>query len=553
MENHSSKNIRNSLSIVRLPILLAVTLAGGILIGAAFFGGRPRYSGDVVRNLNKFREIMTWIDNAYVDSVNTDTLVDYTLEKMMTHLDPHSVYIPQKEVAESKAALESGFDGIGVEFNTFNDTVFVINVIPGGPSELAGIRSGDRLIRADGMNLTGKKIDNKAIFSKLRGNRGSVVKLEIQRRGEKNLLAFNITRGRIPSFSVSAGYMINEHTGYIKIDRFAESTYTEFKNSLASLKKQGMTQLMLDLRGNGGGFKDRATNIVDELIGGNKLIVRTDGKNPQFDEETYSKRDGLFEKGAVILLVDENSASASEIVAGALQDHDRALIVGRRTFGKGLVQTPVDLTDGSQIRITVSRYYTPSGRCIQKPYSIYDNDSDDRYKHGELFSQDSIKFDKKQAFKTDEGRTVYGGGGIIPDVFVGADTTYRTKYLYQLIGKNIVAEYAFRYALNHKNQLNKDSFEHYLTGFKVTDSMLADITAMASASGIARNESQWNRSKEYVRNQTKALIASYVWETRSSMAGLRNELYETLNSTDLTYQKALSYFPQADQMARRQQ
>lgn len=547
MENHSDKNIRNSPSIIRLPLLLAITMAGGILIGATFFGGRPKYSGDLVRNLNKFREVISWIDNAYVDSVNTDTLVDYGLEKMMTRLDPHSVYIPKKEVAAAKAQLESGFDGIGVEFNIFNDTVFVINAIPGGPAAKAGLRSGDRMIKADGTLLTGKKIDNQTIFSKLRGQGGTPVKLEIQRRGEKNLLPFTVTRGRIPTYSISAAYMIDPQTGYIKIDRFAESTYTEFRNTLASLKKEGMTRLMLDLRGNGGGFKDRATNIVDELLGGNKLIVKTNGKSPQFDEETFASKEGLFEKGAVVLLIDENSASASEIVAGALQDHDRALLVGRRTFGKGLVQTPIDLSDGSQIRITVSRYYTPSGRCIQKPYAIYE--SDDRYKDGELFVADSVKFDKKQAFKTDHGRPVYGGGGIIPDVFVPIDTTYRTRYLYQLAGKNVIAEYAFRYALDHKAQLSGQSFKEYLQKFSVTDAMLNEVVAMAAASGIKRNESEFNRSKGYVRDQIKALVASYVWEKRATTAGLRNELYQVLNANDPLYKKALGGFPQADQMA----
>ncbi|SDL71446.1 S41 family peptidase [Siphonobacter aquaeclarae] len=547
MENHSDKNIQNSPSAVRLPMLLAATLAGGILIGATFFGGRPAYSGDIVRNLNKFREVLTWIDNAYVDSVSTDTLVDYGLEKMMTHLDPHSVYIPRKEVAAAKSQLESGFDGIGVEFNIFNDTVFVINAIPGGPSALAGIRSGDRLLKADGTSLAGKDVDNRLIFSKLRGMKGSVVKLDIQRRGEKDLLHFNVTRGRIPSYSVSAGYLIDDKTGYIKIDRFAESTYNEFRQVLSDLKNQGMQRLLLDLRGNGGGFKDRATNIVDELVGGNKLIVRTDGKGTQFDEETYARKDGLFEKGPVVLLVDENSASASEIVAGALQDHDRALLVGRRTFGKGLVQTPVDLSDGSEIRITVSRYYTPSGRCIQKPYSIYDSDDEDRYKHGELFYADSIKLDKKQAFKTDGGRTVYGGGGIVPDIFVSADTSYRTPYLYQLAARNIMAEYAFNYALSHKQDLSKMPFREYLGSFQVTDRMLADVVTMASASGIRRNDTQFARCKGYLREQLKALIASYIWEKKSG--GLRNELYQVLNANDPTYKKALACFPQASQMA----
>jgi carboxyl-terminal processing protease len=550
VEDHQSKNIRNSPATVRLPILLALTLAGGMLIGATFFGGSARRAGDTLRYATKYREILTWIENSYVDPVDADSLVDFSIKQMLEHLDPHSTYIPQAEVAAARSQLEGGFDGIGVEFNQFNDTVYVINAIPGGPSATAGIRSGDRLLRADTTSLVGPKVNNQVIFSRLRGPKGSQVKLVVQRPGEKQPLTFTVNRGRIPSYSIQAAYLVDPQTGYVKIDRFSETTYDEFRNAVTSLKKQGMTRLMIDLRGNGGGYKDRATNIVDELVSGSKLILRTDGKAPQFDEDTYAQRPGGFESGPVVVLIDENSASASEIVAGALQDQDRALIVGRRSFGKGLVQTPVDLSDGSQIRLTVSRYYTPSGRSIQKPYAVYDHEDEQRLKSGELFYADSIKFDTTKTFKTVGGRTVYGGGGIAPDVFVPVDTSYRTQYLYQLAGKNILAAYAFRYALENRSTLSKQSFTEYNRTFTVSESMLNDLLQLAKSSGIAPRPAEFNRSKGYLQTQLKALIASYVWERRSG-SGLRNELYQVLNTNDPTFRKALQSFGQAEALATR--
>jgi carboxyl-terminal processing protease len=550
VEDHSSKNIRNSPATVRLPIILALTLAGGMLLGATFFGGRAPRSGDTLKYAAKYREILSWIENAYVDPVDSDSLVDYSIKQMLGHLDPHSTYIPKAEVAAARSQLEGGFDGIGVEFNQFNDTVYVINAIPGGPAASVGIRSGDRLLRADTTALVGAGVTNQLIFSRLRGPRGSQVRIEVQRPGERDPLTFTVNRGRIPSYSIPASYLVDAQTGYIKIDRFSETTFDEFRNAVAALKKQGMTRLMIDLRGNGGGYKDRATNLVDELVGGNKLILRTDGKAPQFDEDTYARRPGLFEQGPVVVLIDENSASASEIVAGALQDHDRALIVGRRSFGKGLVQTPIDLADGSQIRLTVSRYYTPSGRSIQKPYAVYDHEDEQRLKSGELFYADSIKFDTTKTFRTTGGRIVYGGGGIAPDVFVPVDTSYRTQYLYQLAGKNILAAYAFRYVLNNRPTISKLSFDEYNRNFRVTDAMLNDLTRLAAASGIPLRSADFARSKAYLQTQLKALIASYTWERRTG-SGLRNELYQVLNANDPTFRRGLESFGQAESLATR--
>ncbi len=531
-------------------MLLGLTLAAGMLLGATFFGGGKRSTGDILKNYTRYREILSWIDHSYVDSVDTDSLVDFSLKKMLEHLDPHSSYIPASEVAFARSQLDAGFDGIGVEFNIFQDTVYVVNTMPGGPSEAAGVRPGDKLLVADGTPLTGPKLDNKLVFSKLRGPRGTQVVLNVQRRGQKELIPITVSRNRITSYSVVAGYLVDDKTGYVKILSFSESTYTEFRTVLAGLKKQGMERLLLDLRGNGGGYKDRATNLVDELLGGNRLIVYTDGKNPQYDDRTFAKREGLFEKGAVVVLVDENSASASEIVAGALQDNDRALIVGRRSYGKGLVQSPVTISDGSELRLTISRYYTPSGRSIQKPYGIYEKDDEMRLKSGELFHADSIKFDPNLKYKTTGGRTVYGGGGITPDVFIPLDTLFNTPYLRKLFNKNLVQEYALAYAEDHRKALEKQSFKQYFEEFRVNDAMIADLSALAAGSGVEPNAEELARSKDYLRTQIKALVARQVWE-KQHFTGLRNEFYRIITTNDKTYQQALRYFDQAEVMAKK--
>lgn len=546
--------IQNSTSTVRLPILLSITLAGGLLLGAAIFGGRNNNANNLAKSVTKYREILGWIENSYVDSVGTDTLVDFSIKKMLEKLDPHTAYIPQKEVAMARSQLESGFDGIGVEFNVFNDTVQVVAPLTGGPSEAAGILAGDKIVKADDTALTGKKLTNALIYGKLRGPRGSQVRLEIVRKGVKTPLVFNITRDKIPTFSVDAGYMMDAQTGFIKVTRFSESTYDEFKNVLASLKGQGMKQLVLDLRGNPGGYMDRATNMVDELIGGNKLIVYTDGKGTQYDKKTYAGREGIFEKGAVIVLLDEGSASASEIVAGALQDNDRALIVGRRSYGKGLVQLPIPLSDGSEMRLTISRYYVPSGRCIQKPYVMgneaeYEKDYEKRLKSGELYSADSIKFDRKAQYKTAGGRTVYGGGGITPDVFVGRDTSFYSNYLFQLTSKNLIREYAFNYAQENKTQLEKLKFADYVKSFAVSDAMLAELNKLATKGDVKFKESEFARSKNYIRILAKAYIARQIWNKKANN-GLNNEFYQVMATNDEVIQKAIKHFDKADRLAR---
>ena len=543
--------IQNNKATVRLPMMLGITLAGGMLIGATFFGGTKSLN-NIGRGYTKYREILQLIENNYVDTVNTDELVDFSITKMLEKLDPHTVYMNPQDAVAARSQLEGGFDGIGVEFNIYKDTVYVVTPLAGGPSEAAGILSGDKIIKVDDRALGGNKIENGTVFKALRGKRGTPVKLTILRKDDKQPKEFTVTRDRIPTYSVDAAYMVDAKTGYIKINRFSETTYDEFKTALASLKSQGMTQLMMDLRNNGGGYMDRATSIADEFISGNKLLVYTDGKDNRYDRQTHARIAGQFEEGPLVVLIDEGSASASEIVSGALQDHDRALIAGRRSFGKGLVQMPVTLTDGSELRLTISRYYTPSGRSIQKPYvpgheGDYEKDLELRSKRGEYYIADSIKNDPKLKFKTDGGRVVYGGGGITPDYFIPRDSTWQTAYLVQLYGKNIIREFAMEYVSDNRKKLEKIPFDEFNRTVTVTDEQMNRLVKDATAEGIKFNEKEYNRSKNYIRNQLKALVARSVYQ-KSNKAGQNNEFFRVIGQTDDTYQKALKLFDRADKL-----
>ena len=543
--------IRNSRSVVRLPIIIGLTLAAGMLIGSTFFSGGKSLT-DVAKSSAKFREVLMYVENNYVDSVNTEELVDYSISKMLEKLDPHTSYFNTEEATAARSQLESGFDGIGVEFNIYNDTVYVVTPLSGGPSETAGIQSGDRILMVNKEKLSGPGVTNAQVYKLLRGKRGTKVDLAIERVGLKDKMNFAVVRDRIPTYSVDAAYMIDQEIGYIKVSRFSETTFDEFKSSLATLKANGLKKLILDLRGNPGGYMERATSMADEFIAGDKLLVYTEGKDSRFDRKTRSHVNGAFEKGPVIVLVDEGSASASEILAGALQDHDRALIVGRRSYGKGLVQMPIKLSDNSELRLTISRYFTPSGRSIQKPYEMgkgedYSQDLSHRYESGELFNADSIKFDKKKVYKTDGGRTVYGGGGITPDIFVPRDTLNNSKYLFELYAKNIIREYALRYANENLKKLEKQSFNEFLSSFEVTDAMLAELVKDASKAGIKPNEKELKISKPVVVSQTKAIIGRYVWG-RKQKTGLNNEIFQVLNPADNVYQRAIQLFGQASQL-----
>jgi carboxyl-terminal processing protease len=534
------KQIRNSKSQIRLPLLLAIAIAGGIFIGATMFGSNSN-TNSVLKGYTKFKEVLSLIDRDYVDPVNPEELAETAITKMLEKLDPHSVYISAKDVELARTQLEGDFDGIGVEFYIVKDTINIVTPITGGPSEKVGLRAGDKIIKVDGENVAGVKVTNNQVFKKLRGPKGTKVDLTIKRRDEEKPLQYTVVRDKIPSYSVDVSYMIDPQTGYIKVNRFAANTYAEFKDALTNLKKNGMQRLVLDLRGNPGGYMDRATKMADEFLAGNKLIVYTDGKGERFDSKMHAYIKGDFEQGPVIVLLDEGSASASEIVAGALQDHDRALIVGRRSFGKGLVQMPINLSDGGELRLTISRYYTPSGRSIQKPYTggeeDYGMDILHRYEHGEFFHADSIKFDDSLKYQTSKGRTVYGGGGIMPDFFVPVDTSMNTKYLKQLYNKDVIREYSMLYSENNKKALQKQGLQNFRKSFVVDEKMLNDIRALATRNGVTFNEAEYRRSLPLIQNNVKAFIAKGVW---------KNEGFWTVyNESDEIFVKALELFDQA--------
>ncbi len=546
----SPERISNDRTIIRLPMLLGIALAGGVLIGASFFGGTKGLN-TIGRGYTKYKEILQLIENNYVDSVNTDELVDYSITKMLEKLDPHTAYLNPTEAVAARSQLEGGFDGIGVEFNIFADTVYVVTPLAGGPSEAAGIRSGDKILKVDDTPLTAKGVDNSTVYKAMRGKRGTEVRLTVLSKGQQPRIV-TITRDRIPTYAVDAAYMTDAQTGYLKVNRFSDSAYEEFKNALASLKQQGMKQLVLDLRNNPGGYLDRATNMADEFIEGNKLLVYTDGKDDRYDRKYFAKLNGQFEDGALIVLIDEGSASASEILAGALQDHDRGYIVGRRSFGKGLVQMPVQLSDGSELRLTISRYYTPTGRSIQKPYipgqeGDYEKELEIRSKRGEYYVADSIKNDPKSVFKTDKGRTVYGGGGITPDYFVPRDSSWQTAYLGKLYARNIIREYALSYANDNRARLEKMPFAEFDKAVNLTDEQLGTMTKAATAEGVKFNAAEFDRSKNYIRTQTKALIARYVYQ-KANKGGQNNEFYRVMNTADNTYVKALTLFDRAQEL-----
>jgi carboxyl-terminal processing protease len=507
---------KNSKSAIRLPLYIAAAIILGILIGANMTSTSPvSSSGSLQKSVHKFRQILSYIQEDYVDEVDTDALVETAITEMLTKLDPHSVYIPAEELAMTNSQLEGNFEGIGIEFNIFKDTIYVVTALSGGPSENLGIRSGDRIVAVDNENVAGVGITNRKVITLLRGPKGSEVKVDILRNGVKDPLSFTIERDLIPQFSVDVAYMLDDTTGYIKVNRFSATTYMEFKEGLVKLQKEGMNNLILDLTGNPGGYMSQAVKIVDELITDNQMIVYTKGKDPRHDTKYLSEQKGDFETQPIIVLVDEGSASASEIVSGALQDHDRAIVVGRRTYGKGLVQMPVDLSDGSALRLTISRYYTPSGRCIQKPYTddldSYHDEYYERFKTGEIYNQDSIKVIDSLVFKTDKGRNVYGGGGITPDFFVALDTSKNSQYLVRLFNSNTIQEFTLNYSEKNKEELAKLDVPAFVKDYNITDNTLSMLIDLGKVNGVKYDEKEFVRSKALIKIYLKAYIARSVW------------------------------------------
>ncbi|MBP6410254.1 MAG: S41 family peptidase [Pseudarcicella sp.] len=552
MKQHHFLN--RGLKFVKKSAMLLMVLISGVFIGTNFIGKHQRMN-NLVTSITKYREVLSLIETSYVDTVAVDSLVDYSIKKMLEKLDPHSVYRNTIDAQTARSQLIGSFDGIGIEYNHYQDTIRVINVFHKGPSDLAGLQVGDKIIKVDGYQVSNARLTNNQIQSKIRGSRGSEVVLELLRGDSNQPYFISVIRDKILSFSVSAGYMIDYQVGYIKIDRFSETTYDDFCKTLKSLCDEGMKRLVLDLRGNPGGYKDKAEKVVDELLSGEKLIVFTEGRGTLNDSKTFCKRTGLFEKNAVIVLMDEGSASASEIVAGALQDNDRALIVGRRSFGKGLVQMPVNLSDGSELRLTISRYYTPSGRSIQKAYTVgenfgdYDNDYIKRYKGGEFFIQDSIKFNQKLKYKTIGGRVVYGGGGISPDIFVPKDTSMYTTFYRKLLVSGLIYSFCYNYSRLNESSLGRYSFKEYLKKFTCSDVLLGQFLDYAKHSQISFSQRDFDLSRPLIANNIKALIAKNIFK-KKLQPGFNNEYLQIMNQSDLTFLKALENFDKADQLAK---
>lgn len=502
-------------SIIRLPFMGRLLILAACLGIGAGYGQTPKV--DPNAGMKKYNMALQIIRYAYVDTVNEAELVETAIIETLKDLDPHSVYIPKKDLQRANEPLEGNFEGVGIQFEILKDTITVVHPTPGGPSEKLGIMSGDKIIRIDGELVVGKNITNQFVLDHLRGKRGTKVTVSIYRRGKKDLIDYTITRDKIPINSIDAAYIISPGIGYINLNRFSQTTGQEFQEAVAKLKSEGMVNLILDLRGNSGGYMAPAIELSDQFLPEGKLIVYTEGaKSPREDFMSTSK--GNFETGRLIVMINENSASSSEIVSGAVQDWDRGILLGRRSFGKGLVQRPFMLPDSSQIRLTTARYHTPSGRCIQKPYSEgvdkYYEDFSDRVKKGELIHPDSIKFPDSLKYFTSKKRVVYGGGGIMPDVFIPWDSTPITDYYLDIRRNNIVNLVVSDYVDKNRKSLQKQypDFNAFNQNFQVDDNVMKLFFAAADSAKVKFNEKEYSLSMELLKTQIKGLIAQKLWD-----------------------------------------
>ena len=467
--------------------------------------------------LKKYSSAMQIIKYAYVDSVNEPKLVEKSIIETLKELDPHSMYISKKDVERANEGLVGNFEGIGIQFEILKDTITVVHPIPGGPSEKLGIMSGDKIIKINDEDVAGKKITTQFVLDHLRGKKGTKVTVSIFRKGKKDLIDYTIIRDKIPINSIDAIYMITPETGFINLNRFSQTSLQEFNDAVKQLKGEGMKNLILDLRNNAGGYLNTAIELSDEFLPSGKLIVYTEGMRSA-REDYSSTAKGLFEKGKLVIMINENSASASEIVSGAVQDWDRGIILGRRSFGKGLVQRPFILPDSSQIRLTTARYHTPSGRCIQKPYSEgnekYYEDFSNRVRNGELENADSIKFPDSLKYYTSKQRVVYGGGGIMPDVFTAWDSTPITDYYLDIRRKNLINLFVGDYVDLNRTSLQKNypDFKSFNQNFKVDDAFMNNFFALAEKEGVKKDEKQYLLSEELIKSQLKALTAQKLWD-----------------------------------------
>ena len=519
-----------------MPFLLAVCLVAGIAIGTFYanhFSGNKL--GIINTSSNKLNALLHIIDDQYVDTVNITDLVEEAMPQILSELDPHSSYIPAKDLEAVTADLKGSFSGIGIQFTIQDDTIHVNSVIQGGPSEKVGLMAGDRIIEVDDSAFVGKIVTNQEAMKRLKGEKGSKVKLGIYRPGEKETLHFTVVRGDIPVKSIDAAYMITDRFGYVKVNKFGETTYPELLVALAKLNRENCEGMIIDLRGNTGGYMAAAIQMVNEFLPNNRLIVYTQGR--KYPRENYSSNGtGSSQKMPLVVLMDEGSASASEIFAGAIQDNDRGTIIGRRSFGKGLVQQPIEFSDGSAIRLTIARYYTPSGRCIQKPYEKgkedeYELDLLTRYEHGEFFSADSIKQNEKEIYHTSLGRPVYGGGGIMPDIFVPQDTAGMTSYFRMAASRGLIIRYAFDYTDHNRQKMLEYDTPEKLEGYLKRQNLLNQFAKWAEKKGLKRRNNLMIKSRELFE---LSLYGNIIY----NMLGIEAYI-EFLNQTDNTVQKAV--------------
>lgn len=503
------------------PLLFSIILGSGIYLGYKIqernAARHKLYYSDGAGS--KLDYILRLIDAKYVDTVDQQKLYDDAISRMLEDLDPHSVYLPPVEMSHEAEIMEGNFEGIGIEFSIQKDTIQVITPISGGPSEQAGVSAGDKIIRINDSLVAGVHISNEMVMKKLKGPKDTKVKVTMMKNGTKKLVDYTLKRDKIPLYSVDAGFMLDEQTGYIKINRFSKTTYTEFAVKLDTLVNRGMKRLILDLRQNPGGYMDQATAVADEFLDDNKTIVYTEGR---MTPKTYEKAQtaGMFEDGKLAILIDEGSASASEIVSGAIQDWDRGILIGRRTFGKGLVQQEYPLGDGSSVRLTVAKYYTPSGRCIQRPYEAnvdeYYEDISMRYKDGEVFHSDSIKNNKQEAYKTlIKGRTVYGGGGITPDIFIPLDTSMYNPLVNDVLSLSLLQEFAYNYYTAHKDLFAKyASAAQFDAQFNVDNALYQQFLQYGMQNGVRKEALAYSaKSAQYLSARLKAYFAKQRWST----------------------------------------
>lgn len=515
-----------------LPLLLGVAMAAGVFIGSKLdFNDTPDRIFAKNSKKDKLNRLIDYIDYEYVDKVNTDSIVDVTVNEILENLDPHSVYIPVDEYENNADDMRGNFVGIGISFYVYKDTIAVIRTIIGGPAAKVGIKAGDRILSANGKILFGDTIERDSITKYLKGEINSKVNLKIFRKGENKLLDFKVKRKRVPLVSVDASYKLTDELGYIKINRFSETTYNEFKKALDDLIDKGITKLVLDLRNNPGGYISTAEKIVDEFLEKDKLILITKNKRGKINK-TFATRRGVFEDGKVYVLINENSASASEIVAGALQDNDKGVIVGRRSFGKGLVQREMSLGDGSAIRLTIARYYTPTGRSIQRPYGngneAYYSDYEKRYTNGEMISSDSIKVVDSLRFVTPKGKIVYGGGGIIPDVFIAKDTSVENETLEYITRSGFISYFIFEYLEKNRSLFEEISLQNFIDNYIVDEILSKEFM---DYSRFNNSEINFDKYSEQLKKVLKASIAQQLFGSNA---------YESiLNKDDVMLKKVI--------------